>query len=191
MKHSCRLDCALNDLLLSARVKEKKKILPASIEQRLLVKLDRCRSGITRKNLPLAFKAAAQWMDFLLNETLHNARVKLDCPQSPPAAFSVQTPVLVHSFMEPGSTKTQCSFSLSSGATLLLEAPEIHMQSTAAQNRGSFTFSVNLSHVNSEHKTASGVCSTLKTAGEEKGERKCLGHPNPTKATPFYSGPSS
>lgn len=114
MKHSCRLDCALNDLLLCARVKgKKKKILPAFTEQRLLVKLDRCRSGITRKNRPLVFKAAAQWMDFLLNETLHNARVKLDCPQSPPAAFSVQTPVLVHSFMEPGSTKTQCSFSLS------------------------------------------------------------------------------
>lgn len=173
--------------------KKKKKILPAFTEQRLLVKLDRCRSGITRKNRPLVFKAAAQWMDFLLNETLHNARVKLDCPQSPPAAFSVQTPVLVHSFMEPGSTKTQCSFSLSSGATppLLLEAPETHMQSTAAQSRGSFTLSVNLSHVNSEHETASGVGSTLKTAGDEKGERKSLGHANPTKATPFYSGPSS
>lgn len=172
MKHSCSLDCALNDLLLCARVKGKKKILPGFTEQRLLVKLDRCRSGITRKNRPLAFKAAAQWMDFLLNETLHNARVKLDCPQSAPAAFSVQTPVLVHSFMEPGSTKTQCSFSLSlsSGATppLLLEAPETHMQSTAAQNRGSFTLSVNLSHVNSEHETASGGGSTLNGRWRER-----------------------
>lgn len=76
----------------------------------------------------------------------------------------------IHSWNLDPQRPSAVSLSLSSGATppLLLEAPETHMQSTAAQSRGSFTLSVNLSHVNSEHETASGGGSTLNGRWRER-----------------------